>query len=109
MQCPGTMTTHSLQIRIDANHPALPGHFPGWPVVPGVLLLDRTIAAAEAWLGRELHVVGLPQVKFTMPLLPDETATVDLALGTGELRFEIRRAEDRIAQGVLKLAEEPAR
>lgn len=34
-------------LRIGADHPCLPGHFPGRPVVPGVVLLDRVAALAE--------------------------------------------------------------
>jgi len=44
-----------VPVRIAADHPALAGHFPGHPVVPGAVLLDevlyvirRTQAAAAA-------------------------------------------------------------
>jgi hypothetical protein len=62
------------RVSIAADHPSLPGHFPGEPVVPGVVLLDRLIAAAEASIGSTLCVIGMPQVKFLAPLLPDEEA-----------------------------------
>jgi len=56
--------THS----IPADHPALSGHFPGNPVVPGVVLLDRVLAVARSLdLG---PVSGLPQVKFLKVLRP---------------------------------------
>ena len=64
---------------IDADHPALPGHFPGHPVVPGVVVLDRVLAAIEATHG-PLGALRLPQVKFVQPLLPGEAARL-AALG----------------------------
>ena len=57
---------------IDADHPALPGHFPGRPVVPGVVLLDRVAAAIERETGA--RVAALVQVKFIAPLLPGADA-----------------------------------
>jgi 3-hydroxyacyl-[acyl-carrier-protein] dehydratase len=69
------MNAHiETRLSIAPDHPALPGHFPGQPVVPGVVLLDRLIEAAEAALARPVLVTGLPQVKFLAPLLPGEEA-----------------------------------
>ena len=49
---------HSATLSVPAQHPSLAGHFPGNPIVPGVVLLDEVIAAAEAWLGDGFHVAG---------------------------------------------------
>ena len=40
------MTFEVLRL-IHADHPSLPGHFPGAPLVPGVVILDEVIAALE--------------------------------------------------------------
>ena len=48
---------------IATDHPCLPGHFPGRPLVPGVVLLDRVLAAIEAAHG-PTGPLRLPQVKF---------------------------------------------
>ena len=37
-----------MRFTVPHDHPSLPGHFPGRPVVPGVVLLDRVLAAIEA-------------------------------------------------------------
>jgi 3-hydroxymyristoyl/3-hydroxydecanoyl-(acyl carrier protein) dehydratase len=73
-------------ISVPQDHPSLPGHFPGQPVVPGVVLLDRLIEAAEAALGKAVHVVGMPQVKFLSPLLPGETANAVIEVREAEMQ-----------------------
>lgn len=103
------MTTHEFPLRIDAAHPSLPGHFPGHPIVPGVVLLDRVIGAAEACLTYSIRVASLQQAKFTSALLPEQDASILLTFGDGELRFEILRSAERIAQGTFKLAAEHSR
>ena len=84
---------------IAADHPALPGHFPGNPVVPGVLLLDRVAAALEAWRGE--RIAGFPQVKFLQPLMPDESAALVLTRVGTETRFTIERGAQSIAKGAV--------
>ena len=83
---------------VPADHPCLPGHFPGEPVVPGVLLLEHTLLA----LG--LHA-GLPRrlawVKFRRPLLPCQEAIVLAAESGDAWRFEVRHGEDVLASGAV--------
>ena len=68
------MNKFEFDICIPATHPALPGHFPGHPIVPGVLLLDELMAATLQHSGQE--IIGLQHVKFSSVLVPDERAQV---------------------------------
>jgi 3-hydroxymyristoyl/3-hydroxydecanoyl-(acyl carrier protein) dehydratase len=95
---------HETRIRVAPDHPALPGHFPGAPIVPGVLLLDRVLAGAEAWLGCALHPTGVPQVKFRAPLLPGEDVQLSLELAAVSLKFVVSRGGQTIAAGTFSLA-----
>jgi 3-hydroxymyristoyl/3-hydroxydecanoyl-(acyl carrier protein) dehydratase len=54
---------------VAADHPCLPGHFPGRPVVPGVILLDEAMALLPP-------TSGLPQVKFLAVVTPGQTVEV---------------------------------
>jgi 3-hydroxyacyl-[acyl-carrier-protein] dehydratase len=96
--------THAADLCIAADHPTLPGHFPGRPIVPGVLLLDCVLAEAQRWLGTPLTLSALPHAKFVAPLLPSEQAQMKLALEGDELRFEIARGDTTLASGAFKVA-----
>lgn len=88
-------------LRVSAGHPALPGHFPGAPLVPGVLLLEQVALALRAWRGQRLGRVL--EAKFAAPLLPDETAQLRLAATEGSpIRFEIRRDGVLLARGLVE-------
>ena len=87
---------------VPGTHPCLPGHFPGRPLVPGVVILDHVIAAIEAAHGA-LGPLRLPQVKFVQPLLPDETAEIAVETTTTEAgprwRFRVEREGVLLASG----------
>ncbi len=92
----------SLSFTIPADHPALPGHFPGHPVVPGVVLLDHAIGTIGAALNRPLHAWRLNAAKFLSPAAPGEP--LDLAFdatASGAIRFTVRAGRRDIASGVL--------
>jgi 3-hydroxyacyl-[acyl-carrier-protein] dehydratase len=97
---------HQATFVIDADHPSLPGHFPGTPVVPGVVVLDHVLQAAERWRGRGLSTRGLKQVKFHSPLLPDQRADVSLEIEADALTFRVTRDDQPVAQGTFTLAQD---
>lgn len=97
------MTAHYRQaLRIGADHPALAGHFPGHPVVPGVVVLERVAAALTAWRGQR---VAKLDAKFLQPLQPDEDALIELAAASARVRFRVTRQDGAVlAQGSLEAA-----
>lgn len=87
-------------MRIAASHPALPGHFPDHPVVPGVVLLDAMIAELARHAGGAVRVTGFPAVKFLAPLGPGQEATVMFsAKRPGQVGFEIAAGDVKLASG----------
>ena len=95
-------TTFTQTCCIDPAHPALPGHFPGQPLVPGVILLEQVALALRAW--RQQRLGRVLEAKFIAPLLPAQTAHVCLTevVGAGRVRFEIQRDGVVLARGVVE-------
>jgi len=93
---------------VAADHPALPGHFPGDPIVPGILVLAHVQDELAARVG-PVRLTGLPQVKFLAPLRPGEPCTIAFPeLAAGRARFECRSGARVIARGALRFAAAPA-
>lgn len=83
---------------IPPDHPCLPGHFPGAPVVPGVVILDEVLALLPTPAG---HARQLGWVKFVQPLLPGEVATITLATDGARHKFSVARGEVVLASGIV--------
>ncbi len=99
------MTFEAIRI-IRADHPTLPGHFPGAPLVPGVVILDEVLAALIEWR-EDSQLTGIQVVKFLAPLQPEQPFTISLS-ARNERAAEVNfccRAEDRvIVEGQLEVA-----
>lgn len=97
--------TIEARLSIPANHPALPGHFPAQPIVPGVLLLDEVRTHVESASGR--RVKRIEQLKFVHALGPEEQAWLQAQIRLDRVSFRVTgsRAGDAItlAQGSLVL------
>ena len=63
---------------VPADHPALSGHFPGRPIVPGVVLVDRALLFAEGLLGRSGVNWQIANAKFFSPVGPGEALSFTL-------------------------------
>ena len=91
-----------MSFAIAADHPSLPGHFPGHPVVPGVVVLDRVRAEIERTHGPS-GALRLPQVKFVQPLLPGERADIEITGEAPRWKFRVLRGDTLVASGEVAL------
>ena len=95
--------TFEVLCLIRADHPSLPGHFPGAPLVPGVVILDEVVAALNEWR-KDSQLSGVPNVKFLAPLKPEQPFTISLSAtskNAGEVSFCCRAGERIIVKGRL--------
>ena len=94
---------HEVQGSISPTHPSLAGHFPGNPVVPGVVILNELLRAAESWLHWKGDPVAVTSVKFMRLLRPNEPFTMLLEQRSDSaVSFAVLRDQVRIASGILQ-------
>jgi 3-hydroxymyristoyl/3-hydroxydecanoyl-(acyl carrier protein) dehydratase len=62
---------------IDAAHPALPGHFPGKPIVPAAILLDHVVQHVEVAFAR--RVIGIRTAKFMASVPPEQACRLEVS------------------------------
>jgi 3-hydroxyacyl-[acyl-carrier-protein] dehydratase len=97
---------HTIPLQIAADHPAYAGHFPGQPVLPGVVLLDHAQLVIEQAAGVQL--AGLAQAKFHRPVAPGDSLQLAWRLDTASVAFVISRGDEKVADGKFVLVTEPA-
>ncbi len=71
-------TTMTGCIALNAQMAAFQGHFPVQSILPGVVQLDLVRRMAEEKLKKRLKLIGVPQMKFTVPLRPEDVVRVTL-------------------------------
>ena len=90
---------------VSANEPFFQGHFPGRPILPGVLIIEALAQAAgigarwrdPAGFGRGMMaLVGVNKARFRKPVVPGDT----LSLHTHVLR---RRGDLIVFEGVARV------
>jgi len=77
---------------IAPDHPALPGHFPGAPVVPGVLLLAEGLQRLGLLAGAPIQCRRIESAKFFRPVAAGATVTATLTMaehGQGSIEFTV--------------------
>ncbi len=75
---------------VTINEPFFQGHFPGEPIMPGVLLLEGMaqvgallayLSEPEHFAGRLVYFAGLDKVRFRRKVVPGDQLVFDLAVG----------------------------
>jgi acyl-CoA synthetase (AMP-forming)/AMP-acid ligase II len=84
-------------LRVPADLAFLEGHFPRFPVVPGVVQLRWALRLAAELLGHEPQVAGVEALKFRELLRPGDAfrAAVELSASGEAFEFRLWREEPR--------------
>jgi len=94
------LDVYRFTIEVAADHPAFEGHFPGHPVLPGVVLLAEVVAGAERCLGLSMDRIVIKVAKFHAPVAPGSSLAVELVPGS-DIAFSISCGATRVASGSL--------
>jgi 3-hydroxymyristoyl/3-hydroxydecanoyl-(acyl carrier protein) dehydratase len=93
---------------VPASHPALAGHFPGNPVVPGAWLLALVERAVRQQFGDGLRVLGMPEASFRSPLRPEDRFRIVLdRIAQDRVVFRIEGEAALVADGTLLMRGSP--
>jgi 3-hydroxyacyl-[acyl-carrier-protein] dehydratase len=73
---------------VTINEPFFQGHFPGHPIMPGVLILEAMAQvggvyahlAGEVEEGKVPYFVGIDEARFRKPVLPGDVLCLELTL-----------------------------
>lgn len=72
---------------VSFNEPYFQGHFPGNPVMPGVLIMEAmaqvgavAILSAPEWKGRTAYFAGIDKAKFRSKVVPGDVLTLEIKI-----------------------------
>lgn len=94
-----------LRLRVPPQLPHFAGHFPGAPVLPGVLQVQWALALAAPRLGLVPHCREMEALKFQRLLRPGDEAELELRLDAarGKLHFAYRADGRSCSSGRLRV------
>ncbi|MGE4273037.1 MAG: 3-hydroxyacyl-ACP dehydratase FabZ [Desulfitobacterium sp.] len=104
---------------VSGNEPFFQGHFPGYPVMPGVLIMEALAQVGAVILlklpeyaGHVALFAGLEDVRFRKQVIPGDQLRLEVELlklkrGIGVAQGKAFVGNDVVAEGTLKFAVGP--
>jgi 3-hydroxymyristoyl/3-hydroxydecanoyl-(acyl carrier protein) dehydratase len=92
------------QLDIPLNHPAITGHFPGNPIVPGAVILDKVANALKNEIGNNIDINQISRTKFLSPLKAGIPATIEFKITGNLAHFTCSTDASDIAVGQMEFS-----
>jgi len=106
---------------VSANEPHFQGHFPGRPIMPGVLILEAMAQAAGLCFADDpskaneyiYYYAGIDGARFKRPVFPGDQLEIEVTLerllrNIGKFACVARVRGDTVAQATILCAQQPA-
>ena len=98
------MNTAEFRWLVPATHPAFAGHFPGRPIVPGVVLVDQALLFAGRLAAGTAERWEIGNAKFYIPVGPGQELRFTFEQrNSGGVSFRIDRDGELVSSGTLTL------
>ena len=79
-----------IELALPHDHVAFAGHFPGHPILPGLVQIDWAVQLASVWLDSGFLAASDFQVKFREVVRPGSILSLDLCLDRAAKVLEFR-------------------
>jgi 3-hydroxymyristoyl/3-hydroxydecanoyl-(acyl carrier protein) dehydratase len=94
-----------IDFAIDGNLPWFKGHFPGFPILPGVVQLDWAVRIASERFGFTTTPREVLKLKFKSVIIPPKEVKLTLSrISPVEVQFEFTSAQQQHSSGKLRYA-----
>lgn len=74
----------------DKDFPGFHGHFPGYPLLPGIVMIGMSLAVCEAVCKTPMMLAGLERAKFSKQVVPGDTVRVEVSIQKRDDRYTVR-------------------
>lgn len=91
--------SRSIRLEVATGLACWPGHFPGRPMLPGVVQVDWALREIERWLGQWPSITAIEGLKFRHPVLPGDSLVLELAARAEAVEFRFLRGADEVSCG----------
>ena len=97
---------------VSMNEPYCQGHFPGNPVMPGVLIMEAlaqvgavAILSQPEWKGRTAYFAGIDKARFKQKVIPGDVLTLEMEIIKVKGPIGIGKAVAKVGDKVAAQAE----
>lgn len=66
------------------------GHFPGYPILPGIIMIGMSVAVCEAACMAPMMLASLERAKFSKQVIPGDTVRVEVNIQEIDDRYKVR-------------------
>ena len=95
------------------NEPFFPGHFPGAPIMPGVLVVEAMAQAGAILLLRDIPdrreklvlFTGIDKCRFRRPVVPGDQLVLDMTIVKRRPNFAVMAGVARVGEQVVAEAQ----